>query len=165
MAEELVKKSDLVIGMKMLHFEVEEADEELHHLLLEVHPGPPPPPLIFGHVSFQQEDTQSNPSSSLGQWPREQLLWAPPTSTITTTEGTSDGHDNNHRELFFLLRSTPPGVTRLLFLKPAHLWPALKPIAKAHLQVHLFTFLSQETSIYVLRLASLLLVETFAAAF
>ncbi|KAL2333194.1 hypothetical protein Fmac_014407 [Flemingia macrophylla] len=74
-------------------------------------------------------------------------------------------------KLFFLLRSTPLPETRanaaraLLFLKPAHLWPTLKPIAQAHLQAHLLTFLSQEPSIHVLRLASLLLAETLAAAF
>ncbi|KAL2334550.1 hypothetical protein Fmac_015763 [Flemingia macrophylla] len=39
----------------------------------------------------------------------------------------------------------------------------LKPIAEAHLQAHLLTFLSQETSIHVLRVASFL-AETHAVA-
>ncbi|KAL2334718.1 hypothetical protein Fmac_015931 [Flemingia macrophylla] len=52
----------------------------------------------------------------------------------------------------------------LLFLKLTHLWPTLKSIAQAQLQAHLLTFLSQETSIHVHRLSSLL-TETLATAF
>ncbi|XP_027335605.1 uncharacterized protein LOC113849710 [Abrus precatorius] len=69
-------------------------------------------------------------------------------------------------KLFFLLRCSPHVETRanaaraLLFLKPAELWPKLRPIAQARLKAHFITYLTEESSVHVLRLASLLLAET-----
>ncbi|KAK7305662.1 hypothetical protein VNO77_43570 [Canavalia gladiata] len=69
-------------------------------------------------------------------------------------------------KLFFLLASSPIVETRanaaraLHFLKPAELWPMLRPIAQARLKAHFITYLNEESSIHVLRLASLVLAET-----
>ncbi|RDX95121.1 sal3, partial [Mucuna pruriens] len=74
-------------------------------------------------------------------------------------------------KLFFLLRCSPVEDTRanaartLHFLKPADLWPNLKPIAQARLKAHLLKYFTEEPSIHVLRLASPILAETVSVTY
>ncbi|TKY47373.1 Ran-binding protein 6 [Spatholobus suberectus] len=74
-------------------------------------------------------------------------------------------------KLFFILRCTPLPETRanaaraLHFLQPSHLWPKLRPLAQARLKAHFLTFLAEEPSIHVLRLASLVLAETVSVTY
>ncbi|XP_019434792.1 PREDICTED: importin-5-like [Lupinus angustifolius] len=74
-------------------------------------------------------------------------------------------------KLFFLLRCSPTATTRanaarvILFLKPSHLWPKLKPMAQAHLKAHLIQYLKEETTLHVIRLASLVTAETVSAIY
>ncbi|CAL0308950.1 unnamed protein product [Lupinus luteus] len=74
-------------------------------------------------------------------------------------------------KLIFLLRCSPTATTRanaaraILFLKPSHLWPKLNPTAQAHLKAHLIQFLKEETSLHVIRLASLVTAETVSAIY
>ncbi|RHN68092.1 hypothetical protein MtrunA17_Chr3g0110021 [Medicago truncatula] len=74
-------------------------------------------------------------------------------------------------KLFFLLTSSPEIPTRtnaaraLVFVKPSHLWPKLRPQAQARLQAHFLKFITEEKSVHVLRLASLVLAETISVIY
>ncbi|KAG2406381.1 hypothetical protein LR48_Vigan03g262500 [Vigna angularis] len=74
-------------------------------------------------------------------------------------------------KLFFLFRTdalpeTRANVARALhFLKAAEFWPKLKPIAQGHLKVHFLAYLAKESSLYVLRLVSLLLAEILSVTY
>ncbi|KAF1881903.1 hypothetical protein Lal_00038545 [Lupinus albus] len=74
-------------------------------------------------------------------------------------------------KLIFLLRCSPTASTRanaaraILFLKPSHLWPKLKPMAQTHLKAHLIQYLKEESSLHVIRLASFVTAETVSAMY
>ncbi|XP_045826344.1 importin-5-like [Trifolium pratense] len=74
-------------------------------------------------------------------------------------------------KLFYLLTSSPQIPTRtnaaraLNFINPAHLWPKLRPQAQSRLQAHFIKYLTSETSIQVLRLASLILSQTISVIY
>ncbi|XP_061340329.1 importin subunit beta-3-like [Gastrolobium bilobum] len=74
-------------------------------------------------------------------------------------------------KLFFLLRCSPNLDTRanaaraFRFVKPSELWPKLRPVAQARLKAHFIDYLTEETSIQVLRLASVVLAETVSVVY
>ncbi|CAI8583145.1 unnamed protein product [Vicia faba] len=74
-------------------------------------------------------------------------------------------------KLFFLLTSSPEIPTRtnaaraLLSVQPAELWPKLRPQAQSRLQAHFINYLTEETSIHVLRLASTILSQTVSVIY
>ncbi|KAK7387362.1 hypothetical protein VNO78_28107 [Psophocarpus tetragonolobus] len=74
-------------------------------------------------------------------------------------------------KLFFLLRRASLPETRanaaraILLIKPGEMLPKLKPIAQAHLKAHFLTYLKEESSMYVLRHASVVLAETLSITY
>ncbi|XP_058752323.1 uncharacterized protein LOC131625485 [Vicia villosa] len=74
-------------------------------------------------------------------------------------------------KLFFLLTSSPETPTRtnaartLLSVQPAELWPKLRPQAQTRLLAHFINYLTEETSIHVLRLASTILSQTVSVIY
>ncbi|KAI5407276.1 hypothetical protein KIW84_053508 [Lathyrus oleraceus] len=74
-------------------------------------------------------------------------------------------------KLFFLLTSSPEIPTRtnaaraLVFVQPNELWPKLRPQAQSRLQAHFINYLTEETSIHVLRLASTILSQTVSVIY
>ncbi|CAK8566684.1 unnamed protein product [Lathyrus sativus] len=74
-------------------------------------------------------------------------------------------------KLFFLLTSSPEIPTRtnaaraLIFVQPNELWPKLRPQAQSRLQAHFINYLTEETSVHVLRLASTILSQTVSVIY
>jgi len=74
-------------------------------------------------------------------------------------------------KLLFLFRTDALPETRanaaraMHFLKAAEFWPKLKPIAQGHLKAHFLAYLAKESSLHVLRLASLLLAEILSVTY